>query len=299
MLSDSQPQHRKLWEERSVVVAFVLAVLVPGLGHIFQGRILKGLIYLFGILGLFIWGVKLGEGVVVYNLPESGISRKVTLHYAAQFAAGLVSYPAFFQKKRMMADDNRSLRQLEKPLNSSFSGYLKSPDNDSQGGKLEGTIDLRPEMGEYGVEMKGKFTGTLDGRQEEIDLAGSFLLDRPIGAGFHRVLECGVVSKQAVVPGGGKMIVGWIPRSIVDGYGVPPDPKQLQELTGRLGKIHELALVFTWIAGLLNILAIWDCVQGPAYGIGDERSPEPKNSDRPDQSKTADATIPNTTATPA
>ena len=66
------------------------------------------------------------------------------------------------------------------------------------------------------------------------------------------------------------MIVGSIPRSIIDGYGVPPDPEQLQKLTGRLGKLHELALVFTWIAGLLNILAIWDCVYGPAYGFGDE-----------------------------
>jgi len=268
----SQSEPRKPWERGSVVVALLLAILVPGLGHIYQGRILKGLIYFFGILGLFIWGVKLGEGVVVYNLPEAGISRKITLHYAAQLGAGLVAYPALWQKQRMLRDDNRPVRQLEKPLTAQFSGRLKSADSDVADGKLEGTITLSPEAGEYGSETKGKFVGTLDGENVELPLVGGFYLDRPIGAGFRRGLECGVGSATGQIPGMSKMIIGTIPRSIIDGYGVPPDPKQLQELTGRLGKRHELALVFTWIAGLLNILAIWDCIQGPAYGFGDESS---------------------------
>ena len=82
------------------------------------------------------------------------------------------------------------------------------------------------------------------------------------------------------------MIVGSIPRPFLDSYGVPPDQDQLQEVTGRLGKLHELALVFTWIAGLLNILAIWDCVQGPAYGFGDEVWTTPKTDEKPDSTTT-------------
>ena len=35
-----------------------------------------------------------------------------------------------------------------------------------------------------------------------------------------------------------------------------------------------MAMVFTWIAGLLNILAIWDAVEGPAFGYGDEHKNE-------------------------
>jgi hypothetical protein len=85
------------------------------------------------------------------------------------------------------------------------------------------------------------------------------------------------------------MIVGSIPRSLLESYGVAPDQNQLQEVTGRLGKIHELALVFTWIAGLLNVLAIWDCVQGPAYGFGDEvatgTKPEIKPEEKPETPK--------------
>ena len=271
------PVVRKPWEERSVIVALILAVLVPGLGHFFQGRTVKGMIYFFGILGLFIWGVKLGEGVVVYNLPDKGTSRRITLHYAAQLGAGAISYPALWQPKRAAREDNRPVRKLEKPLTAKFSGLLTSIDDDDRGGKLEGTISVKPEPGEYSSETTGTFIGTLDGKPVELRLGGNFFLDREIGAGFNRTLKCGVIGEKDAAPGSAQLIVGSIPRSIWDGYGVPPDLDQLQELTGRLGKLHELALVFTWIAGLLNILAIWDCVQGPAYGMGDETWPAPSN----------------------
>lgn len=296
--SASSPTHRKLWEERSVVVSFILAVLAPGLGHLYQGRVLKGLIYLVGILGLFIWGVQLGEGVVVYNQPENGISRRVTLHYAAQFGAGLISYPALFQKKRLMAENNRVTSQVDQPLKAHFTGQLKSSDSDSNGGKLDGIVSLRPEKGEFGTETVGKFVGTLDGQRVELPLKNLYL-DRPVAAGFHRTLKCGVEGTEGAIPGSGKSIVGWIPRSIIDGYGVPPDSNQLQELTGRLGKLHELALVFTWIAGLLNILAIWDCVQGPAYGFGDEVWSDPANADPSAQNKSPNPAPLDKTASPA
>ena len=260
---------RRPWEERSVFIALILAVLVPGLGHLFQGRFVKGLIYFCGILGLFVWGVKLGEGVVVYNVPDKGSFRQITLHYAAQFGAGAISYPAIWQKQRVLKDNN-NLRQLDQPLSASFSGKLVSSDNDSSEGKLEGTVNLKPEQGEYGPETKGTFSGTLDGKPVELQLAGNFYLDRPVAAGFRRGLRCGIAGETDAAARSAKTIVGTIPRPWLDGYGVSPDPDQLQELTSRLGKLHELALVFTWIAGLLNILAVWDCVQGPAYGFGDE-----------------------------
>ena len=117
----SAAERRKPWEERNVFVALILAVLVPGLGHLYQGRTVKGLIYLVGILGLFLWGVKLGEGIVVYNVPEKGLTRKITLHYAAQFGAGLVSYPALLQKQRI-SKNNNTIRQLDRPLSANFKG---------------------------------------------------------------------------------------------------------------------------------------------------------------------------------
>lgn len=285
--------YRRRWEERSVVVALILAILVPGLGHLFQGRVLKAMIYFFGILGLFIWGVKLGEGVVVYNMPDRGSPSRLTLHYAAQLGAGLIAYPALWQPKRMLQENNHTSSKLDQPLHASFHGRLTAVDNDTKGGELVGTVDFKPEPSDFGSETKGTFTGTLDGQPITLTLAGGFFLDKPIAAGFNRRLKCGVAGDVDGSPAAGRMIVGSIPRSIMDGYGMPPELDQLTEITGRLGKLHELALVFTWIAGLLNILAIWDCVQGPAYGIGDEQwspmasgdhnfgsrsAPEPKTS---------------------
>ncbi len=36
------------------------------------------------------------------------------------------------------------------------------------------------------------------------------------------------------------------------------------------GKRYEIGLIYTTVAGLLNVLAIYDAYEGPAYGRGDE-----------------------------
>jgi TM2 domain-containing membrane protein YozV len=36
------------------------------------------------------------------------------------------------------------------------------------------------------------------------------------------------------------------------------------------GKPYEIGLIYTTVAGLLNVLAIYDAYEGPAYGRGDE-----------------------------
>lgn len=277
-------ERRKPWEEHSVAVALLLAILVPGLGHLFQGRTLKGLIYLFGILGLYLWGVKLGEGVVVYNQPEKGIFRRVTLHFAAQFGTGVISYPALWQQRRVNPNQH-TITQLSKPLSAGFTGLLTTGDDNSEG-KLSGTVNFKPEAGTFGTDTVGTFSGTLNGQNVELKLAGGFELDPAVGAGYQRMLRCNVVTTDEQNPVPGRVIVGSIPRPLLDWYGVAPEEKQLQRLTGRLGKVYELALVFTWIAGLLNILAIWDCVQGPAYGFGDEPWTVPSHGDNSTPSAT-------------
>ncbi len=75
------------------------------------------------------------------------------------------------------------------------------------------------------------------------------------------------------------MIEGTIPRPFLDHFQVPLTDEALQHLNGKLGKQYELALVYTWIAGLLNLLAVWDAAAGPAYGYGDEEEEDEKNED--------------------
>jgi hypothetical protein len=92
------------------------------------------------------------------------------------------------------------------------------------------------------------------------------------------------------------MIEGTIPRPFYNHYLAPLDDESLQYLNGKLGKQYELALVYTWIAGLLNILAVWDALQGPAYGYGDEEPEPDETSSDKDAKETADTPEPATAA---
>ncbi len=274
-LSNPLPPHPRPWEEKNPWIAGLFAVLIPGAGHFYQGRMLKGVIYSVSILGLFIWGQKLGEGMVVYNLPDrGGAFRHVALSYAAQLGTGAVAMPALIQNRRAEDPTNRESLQLLKPMTAEFTGRL-TPSEEPDTGRLVGTVRLEPVDGQFGSELSGTFTGQLDGQPVELKLGGRFKLDKPIKAGFRRELECGVVDGGPAVDGTGRVMKGTIPRSFFNAYGSPPDPGQLDDLNKRLGKLYELALVFTWIAGLLNVLVVWDCLCGPAYGFGDEHLETP------------------------
>jgi hypothetical protein len=63
---------------------------------------------------------------------------------------------------------------------------------------------------------------------------------------------------------------------ILWGFMKPPDPNVLNALHPRLGKLVEVGTIYTTIAGLLNVLAIYDAFEGPAYAdLEEESSPEP------------------------
>ncbi len=98
-------------------VAAVLAYLVPGAGHYYQGRKQKAKLYAICILGLFIVGYFLGSGRVVYayentfkltNLPKlltkSGRASlsgsrapEFRIHAYAQAMVGVPAFPMIFQ----------------------------------------------------------------------------------------------------------------------------------------------------------------------------------------------------------
>lgn len=270
--------HPKLWEKKNPWIAGLLAFLIPGAGHFYQGRTVKGMIYLFSILGLFIWGQRMGEGMVVSGeikmvpvsvpiLKTLYVPKSITpFGYVAQLGVGSLALPAAIQHVRA-GQDMGPLKKLSGPLTEPFQGLLGPTDN-PQEGRLVGTIHLEP--GETPSGVKGTFEGTLDGKPTTLKLGGfRFEIDRRVKAGFRRRLECSIDDEGAIA-GPSRWIIGFVPRSFIDAYGSPIDPAQLQELYDRLGKVYEMALVFTWIAGLLNFLAIWDCVCGPAYGFGDE-----------------------------
>ena len=151
----------------------MLAWLVPGLGHFYQGRTGKGWLYAVCILSLYFVGFALGEGKIVYWRWINPLHNpdKFCLYYVGQFFVGLPALPALIQ------------------------GTLAH-------------FDMSPILG---------------------------------------------------------------------GFMAEPSAVALNALHPRLGKLVEVGTIYTTVAGLLNVLAIFDALEGPAYfeeDVEEESAPE-------------------------
>lgn len=81
-----------------------------------------------------------------------------------------------------------------------------------------------------------------------------------------------------------------------DTFMVPPrldvgPPDELDVLSKTLHRRFELGTVYTMIAGLLNVLVIFDALSGPAYGFG-ARNDDKKQVGDDEQSSSAATTTP-------
>ncbi len=80
-------------------LAALLAWMVPGLGHFYQGRTGKGVLYSTCILSLFFVGLWLGEWRIIYWRWVSPLANTEAFcfNYLGQFFAGLPALPALIQ----------------------------------------------------------------------------------------------------------------------------------------------------------------------------------------------------------
>lgn len=95
-------------------LAALLAWLVPGLGHLYQRRTGKGLLFMICILGTFIYGFYLGGGRVVYASSPSMLTR---WQYFCQLGVGLPALPALLQRNHVKqdADAEDTWRDIMRP----------------------------------------------------------------------------------------------------------------------------------------------------------------------------------------
>ena len=84
---------------RDPFLAAFLAWLIPGLGHWYQGRRGKAVLYAVCVLGLFITGCVLGEGKIVLWrwINPMRDSESFQPWYLGQFWTGLAALPAMIQ----------------------------------------------------------------------------------------------------------------------------------------------------------------------------------------------------------
>lgn len=260
----------------SPILSAALTLAVPGLGHFYQGRYFKGALYSICILGTFLFGMRLGDGKVLYFdwHPE-----RRTWPYVCQFFAGVAAWPAILQWEfRTPADFSD---EVEQPFSSSFAGTLDS-------GTLKGTIDFKRNADQGFPSWEGNVSGTFKTADGEFPVRGKLTeihIDWKVAPDAQRRLagqfEGQVEGSQAGLRQG--WFEGSLPRSIVDSYGAPLRDKQppnrlydgdqrtdLARAHAQLGARFELGVLYTMVAGLLNVLAIWDNLEGPAYESQEE-----------------------------
>ncbi|QDT38788.1 DUF6677 family protein [Stratiformator vulcanicus] len=281
-------------------LAGLLALAFPGLGHLYQGRFVKAAVYCGCIMTLFLWGQALGGWKIVYVdsteavmklQPRQRLGRRVLQGYGAQFFAGLPAWGAMLQQRRFVSRENIPQSVLVDPIDAPFRGEIDIDfldGEESTGAEIRGRIRLGFE-GEKGV-----FTGfDAEGEPIEIPLDGLKRLEEPVRASADREIELRVPRTFAEQPNVRKVeLDGVIPRSILNWYQVPLDDELEDRLHLRFGSGLEIAFVFTWIAGLLNIFAVWDAFEGPAYGRGDEPELQPGYKAKKDEPKSSDGDEP-------
>jgi len=255
---------------KSRFLAGLLGYLVPGTGHLYQGRTFKGIVYFVCIFGMFLCGMSLSNWRCVSWSSEPG---KKTYGYFAQLGVGLPSLPAYIQSRRFYNRNNNDLKQIDGNIATTFHGEFSSMTDLSNSESVEVTGELEIKR------MSGTFEGVFRGNKRnangstepvELKLGHDLALEKPLKATKDRAFSSLVVNDKGEPVA---EIKGFIPRSLFDRFEMPLDDDVLQKMHNT-GRPWELALVMTWIAGLLNILAVWDAVEGPAYGYDDEELKE-------------------------
>ncbi|MDA1232524.1 MAG: hypothetical protein O2856_17260, partial [Planctomycetota bacterium] len=250
----------------------------------YQGRRFKATVYSVCIFTIFIWGMILGGGQPVYSqliyrsdgpaptaqLQASPLRMKFSYGYVAQVIVGVPALPSLIQEMRMRNTDAK-IDWIDSPINSDFQGMLSRGFGGRTSEIVTGTIELEPANGNGSSVVTGTLHAVFtDGTKQDLPLAGEIKLGRKVFGAPRREVRCGVLGLDEEGQEVRFELEGSVRRSFVDWFQAPRDTLELDRLNGELSQNFDIGSVFTWIAGLLNLMAIWDAAEGPAYGYGDE-----------------------------
>jgi len=182
-------------------LAALLAWLLPGAGHLYQGRYAKGLLFMVCILSTFVIGLGLSEGRCVYATDSAG---KLNYYYIGQVAVGLPALTAVVQAVKTSGGNDPLFELCER--------YPAGFNNPSMA--FEEIDRSRPGESEQDIPRSSTLK---DG-----------LMAPPAGPSFDN------------------------------------DKDTLAMWHLKYKHLFEIAVLYTFVAGLLNLLAIYDAFCGPA-----------------------------------
>ncbi|MCA9039536.1 MAG: hypothetical protein KDA65_04235 [Planctomycetaceae bacterium] len=267
-------------------LAALLAFLVPGLGHYYQGRLFKASLYAICIIGTYTYGLAMADGNGVYTHQVNGTQSMRNFPFLAQAGFGSVGLVSIVQSQRYFGQDfqSQNIYPFEAGLNQQTLATITY--NNPEEGVLKNipglvTFASNQEIG----EAQGEFLTEIDGQQARFLLAEPSCNEPQLSAKETWTLDATVLEEVAgqVRPVG--RLQAEIPRSFLDEFCMPPEVSTIDSWYNQVGgRRYDLAVTLTMIAGLLNLLAVWDCFDGPAHGYGDEQ-PEEKPEKTPDPKK--------------
>lgn len=177
-----------------------LGWLVPGAGHIYQGRYAKGLLFMVCILSTFIAGLGLGRGRCVYATDSTG---KLNYYYVGQVGVGAAALPAVVQAIKTSGGNDPFFELCERYPEDYFNSGMRFR-------KVDRDKDKGPNVPSRAETLKDGFMAP------------------PAGPIYES------------------------------------DPDTLARWHYDYKHMFEMGTLYTFIAGLLNLLAIYDAFCGPA-----------------------------------
>lgn len=262
-------------------IAAILAFLVPGLGHFYQRRIFKGVLYSMCILGTFFTGMYLSDWTVVYI--NWGKKDRI-IPQACQVWNGLAFLPAVIQARRV--EKIVDPRILNEPAAGHFTGKLSDVTSSVElDGSVAGALQIEPKGSGFARGFSGTFKGLLAGKHPIQGKVHGGSIDPKIAPFRERRLSFdlqGTIDLDGQDEKFDGSVSGGLQRSIANWYAAPlhddkriNSPTDLEMANNELGRYFELGTLYTMIAGLLNVLAIYDAYEGPAYDDDEDDDEEP------------------------
>jgi hypothetical protein len=209
-----------------------LSYVVPGLGQITQGRTGKGVLFFVCIYGMFFYGMYLGTGTVKAGELEYRVSGNVYLPDTLKGADPKLANP--FRLPNFIVDlYNRPQFAGQFWVGAVVWPAIVQYNSDDDERARRQIRDLRDEANHLQSKNAEKEAARL---QAEADR-----LDQGLRTGQWK----------------GNWLFGQFQRA--------PTEEALNALNTSRGKDLELAWVYTVIAGVLNIMVIYDAMAGPAF----------------------------------